>query len=104
VLESVLEDFDPYDPYDPYDSDEPYDLLPEEATVAAWHEEASRETRWEALKKASGHVEPEDPEHSGHPEGPERTRDFEIPEEPGTPTEGGTEDPGRGGPGTGSPR
>ncbi|MFE9876525.1 DUF6350 family protein [Streptomyces sp. NPDC005784] len=100
LLESVLEDFDPYDPYDSY---EPYDLLPGEATAVGWHEETSRDTRWEALKKASGHAESEDPEYPGHPEGPEHTKDFEIPEEPGTPTEGGAEDPGRGGPGTGSP-
>lgn len=92
VLESVPGDFDPFDPYDPYgtyDSYGPYDALPGEATAAAWHEETSRETRWEALKKASGHAESEDLEHPEHPEdpgypegreGPERMEDFESPE------------------------
>jgi hypothetical protein len=73
VLESVLEDaFDPYDRYDPYGPDEPYepyDFLPGEAAAVAWHEETSRETRWEALKKASGHAESEEPEGLEHPEG-----------------------------------
>ncbi|MFJ6834434.1 DUF6350 family protein [Streptomyces sp. NPDC091209] len=94
VLESVPEDvgpFDPYDPYDaydPYDSDEPYDLVPGEATAVGWHEE-TRETRWEALKKASGSAEgedledPEDADDRGGRGGMERGEDFERPEERG---------------------
>ncbi|MET9900140.1 DUF6350 family protein [Streptomyces sp. NPDC006446] len=83
VPESVLEDFEPYDPYAPYEPYEPYDPLPGEAAATAWHEEASRENRWEALKKAArptdtedtveteNPVDAENPEGSGRPESPE---------------------------------
>ncbi|MER5474492.1 DUF6350 family protein [Streptomyces sp. NPDC002685] len=81
VLESVLEDFEPYDPYEPYDS------LPGEVAAAAWHEERSRENRWEALGKATRPADPADPEV---PEGT-GAADPESPE--GT---GGTGDPDRG--------
>lgn len=48
VLESVLEDL------------EPYDFLPGEATPEAWHADTSREERWAALRKAAGTETPAD--------------------------------------------
>lgn len=42
VLESALDDL------------EPYDFLPGEATPTAWHEETSRTERWAALRQAAG--------------------------------------------------
>ncbi|MEV6017445.1 DUF6350 family protein [Streptomyces sp. NPDC051997] len=74
VLESVVESFDPYDAFDPddsYDPFEPYDLLPGEAAPGAWYGDLSRETRWEALRKAGGSPEPGGPEGPGGPGGPE---------------------------------
>ncbi|MFD7797195.1 DUF6350 family protein [Streptomyces sp. NPDC059759] len=47
VLESVLEDL------------EPYDVLPGEAAPAAWHEDTPREERWAALREAAGADDPE---------------------------------------------
>ncbi|MGW0971638.1 cell division protein PerM [Streptomyces sp. NPDC002516] len=78
VLESVVESFDPYDAYDPddsYDPFEPYDLLPGEAAPGAWYGDLSRETRWEALRKAGGSTEPGGPEGPGSPEGPGGSED-----------------------------
>lgn len=71
---AAVESFDPYEAYDPYESYdpfEPYDPLPGEPTGSGRHREASRETRWEALKKAGGPPEPEDPGGPEHPEDPE---------------------------------
>ncbi|MET7942133.1 DUF6350 family protein [Streptomyces sp. NPDC005302] len=48
VLESVLEDL------------EPYDFLPGEAIPEAWHADTSREERWAALRKAAGTETPAD--------------------------------------------
>lgn len=80
VLESVLEDFEPYDLFDPYDP------LPGEAAAAAWHEETSRENRWEALRKAS---RPVDSEGSENPE------DSENPVNPASPQSSAGPDRGR---------
>jgi hypothetical protein len=88
VLASVVDSFDPYDAYDPYDTYdpfEPYDPLPGEPTAGAWHGEASRETRWEALRKAGGSPEPEsqdsgEPEDGEDPEGRGDTADEGNPE------------------------
>ncbi|WP_406374125.1 DUF6350 family protein [Streptomyces sp. NBC_00647] len=85
VLESVLEDFEPYDPYDPYDP------LPGEAAAAAWHEEASRENRWEALKGAALPADPADPEGAENledSENPEGSGDPESPDDPAHPDRG----------------
>ncbi|MEU9141617.1 DUF6350 family protein [Streptomyces sp. NPDC048404] len=100
VLASVVESFDPYEAYDPYDSYdpfEPYDPLPGEPTGGAWHGEASRETRWEDLRKAGGPPPEPESQDSGDPgdgEGPEGRESSEGPEGRGPRTEGGPENPG----------
>ncbi|MFD6925168.1 DUF6350 family protein [Streptomyces sp. NPDC059944] len=57
VLESVLEDL------------EPYDFLPGEATPEAWHADTSREERWAALRKAAGTDTPADADASNAADG-----------------------------------
>ncbi|MFI0965331.1 DUF6350 family protein [Streptomyces sp. NPDC021080] len=125
VLESVVESFDPYEAYDPddsYDPFEPYDLLPGEAPAGAWYGDLSRETRWEALRKAgappgsedpedrehpSDGKDPEDPEHQDGAENRDGTEHREMSENPdgrGPRTEGGAEGPGPDAPGSSSPR
>ncbi|MET8095088.1 DUF6350 family protein [Streptomyces sp. NPDC005236] len=87
VLESVIESFDPYESYDPddsYDPFEPYDPLPGEATPGTWYGDLSRETRWEALRKASGSPEPDGPDG---PKGPESPEDRKGPADEGNPYE-----------------
>ncbi|MFD5640131.1 DUF6350 family protein [Streptomyces sp. NPDC127077] len=77
---SVVESFDPFEAYDPYESFdpfEPYDPLPGEPAGGGRHGEASRETRWEALRKAGGPSEPEDPGGPEHPEDPEDSESTE---------------------------
>ncbi|MEU4165739.1 DUF6350 family protein [Streptomyces sp. NPDC026665] len=94
VPASVVEGFDPYEAYDPYDSYdpfEPYDPLPGEATGGGWHGEESRESRWEALKKANGSPEVE-PESEPEPksEEPDSREHRESSEGPGDPADGGS--------------
>ncbi|MFD9405217.1 DUF6350 family protein [Streptomyces sp. NPDC060011] len=89
VLESVLEDL------------EPYDVLPGEAAPAAWHEDASREERWAALRKAAGADAPEtdaDSDAEVDADGGREIRDARgdasgaprsAPDDPGRPAEDG---------------
>jgi hypothetical protein len=89
VLESVLEDFEPYDPYGGQGPDGSFGLLREEAAAVAWHEEASRELRWEALKKAN---RPAGSEGSEGSEDPESSDGAERSEDPGRGRVPGAED------------
>ncbi|MFF3616828.1 DUF6350 family protein [Streptomyces sp. NPDC002580] len=75
VLESVLEDFEPYDLYGGRGADGSFGLLREEAAAVAWHEETSREMRWEALKNANRPAGPEGPEDPESSDGTERSED-----------------------------
>ncbi|MPY63747.1 hypothetical protein FNH08_43290, partial [Streptomyces spongiae] len=50
---------------------EPYDFLPLDPTGTPWHDDASRETRWAALRRATAAltdpVDPTDPPDRTHP-------------------------------------
>ncbi|MGI5457219.1 DUF6350 family protein [Streptomyces sp. CA-249302] len=78
--ESVLPEAANGTPLVPYNEDEGYDFLPtdlapEPLHAAPWYDDASRETRWAALKEASDR-----PEASEPPEAPERPESPESPE------------------------
>ncbi|MFE2304448.1 DUF6350 family protein [Streptomyces sp. NPDC059445] len=85
AVPSAVDSFDPYEAYDPYDSYdpfEPYDPLPGEPTGGGRHADASREARWEALKKA-GEAPVGSPEQEPEDGGADRRDRPEDPEGPG---------------------
>ncbi|MFJ3233373.1 DUF6350 family protein [Streptomyces sp. NPDC086787] len=82
----TTESYTPYTPHASYPSyaEEPYDFLPLDGTPAPpWHDDASREARWAALREASAPVDlPEPPESPEPPEPPESQEPPDAPDAP----------------------